>query len=219
MDKLPYELHLIIADYIIKPKYEITSITHKIMHIFRGNKYKIFIKAFIESLFKQYGILYSLPYITINERLKIAAKILNKISITRYTNFKLFNNHINFKLEKAGGKERRVIYFLSIIYGYIWYSKVDSSFDKWKISYNYDKLFGPYGTKKFNLYDIISYDILKKNKIHNLNNYDLIEDNINKYKRTYRLKSDRDLTNLGISIYCIGPAYTLENMNIVYLNL
>ena len=124
-----------IAEYLINPnKQYITAFFHKIFNIFK-NSHKDFLKIVVNYYIRSLQILYQ---IDVNIQLtdetkymiqdKILSRIMKKNNIDNHTELKDFrNNNDIFEYKNIRAKKRKIIYFLAIFNGYIWYSNIISS--------------------------------------------------------------------------------------------
>jgi hypothetical protein len=93
-------------------------------------------------------------------------------------------------------KTRKILYFMSLTYGYIWYSKKTSTCDSF--GYRYFPIFNGYsklGVSK----TVLTGKFLKRHKIDNLDHYDVIETSCNELDIKYCLKKDANIYKCGVT--------------------
>lgn len=144
----------IIVEYIIDETTTVYTM-HKIMHIFKIHK--IFIEMlcnkFIAEQYKKYRI---------NDFYTLLQKYTGKKGIKNYPCYNSFLAKINsnidtFVFEELDGKQRHILYFLSIYYKYIWYT----------LDIEYEGYFGYELSNKIENGVEYSYKYLKGNRLYN----------------------------------------------------
>jgi hypothetical protein len=192
---LPSDCMCIILENIISIDGKPTCTFHKYLHMFRNDK--IIIKHLLRLIFKKYGEMYNLPFDTLEQRLEIATKIVRKKSLKHYPYHKNFKSGERFKILDLPAKTRKILYFMSLAYGYIWYSKTTDTFDSF--GYRYSDIFDGYSKSGITKNSILTGKFLKIHKIDNLEHYDVIEDAKNELDIKYRLKKDEHIYKCSVT--------------------
>jgi hypothetical protein len=134
---LPCECIVQILEYVISIDKNHICTYHKYLHMFRNDK--IVVKRILRLIFEQYGKKFNLPFYTIKQRLKIAGHIVNKNTLKHELYNQKFKSGERFTLLDVPANTRKVLYFMSLAYGCIWYSKITSTFDDF--GYHYYDIF------------------------------------------------------------------------------
>lgn len=184
----------IISDYLIDPNSTCYTM-HKLMHILK--EYKVFIneicKNFIKIQCKKYNIIDNNLYTLIQ-------KCTKKKNIKHFPCYNIFlkNNekkNNKFIINDLEAKHRQILYYLSIYYRYIWYTK--------DIEY--------YGTFGYSMYDKVihdteyNYKYLKSNRLYNPKYFEPINKNVNSLisiepDTLFKLREDFQIYKQGVSV-------------------
>uniref|UniRef100_A0A6C0AEA5 Uncharacterized protein n=1 Tax=viral metagenome TaxID=1070528 RepID=A0A6C0AEA5_9ZZZZ len=164
---------------------------HKFLFNFKDDKN--FVIEFLKNFFEFYGDKLNLPYSNQEEKEIIVCKILNKKTIKNYPEYNKFRSGQKFNLNDIGPKKRKVLYFMSLLYGYIWYTEISSTFEK--LGYEYNNFFDDDENRN----KFFSYKFLKSKRLDNLDYYDLIENNDNILETKYRLKNECKFYKSGVT--------------------
>lgn len=194
---LPNECIVHILEYVISIDKNHICTYHKYLHMFRNDKN--IVKQILRLIFEQYGKKFNLRFNTIEQRLKIAGHIVNKNILKDELYNQKFKSGERFKLIDVPAKIRKVLYFMSLAYGCIWYSKITSTFDEF--GYHYYNIFDDQwdrGEKSLQN-SVLTGKFLQINKIDNLEHYDVVEDAKNELDIKYRLKKDACIYKHGIT--------------------
>lgn len=194
---LSIDIYRLIVDFLI---YNTNSKTmHKLLFIFKNNK------EFIKVLFEKFKNTYDQ---------KIPLQITNRI------NKLYFKNKKEVVFNETKSAFRKKLYPTALLNGYIWYTETKATYSKFGYEME-DKLIKLANIRmshaltinelKNNLENyIFYYGDLKRKCIHNLDYFELIEDNENVSKRKYKLKNYD-------CIYKVGCVCTIKQVKLVKL--
>lgn len=180
----------VIASFIFNQHYRSGSETLKtIMLAFGRSRYDDFIEVcrryYYKQLFRRFQVT------SIEDLLK---KLTHKKRVCHFPCYQTLQktplSQPLISFDRLNARHRLIVYYLSMYHGYVWVATKTSTWDSWERAYDHYRDFG---------HDkVVPYHLLKRKRIHNLENYELVRRAATLQESTFKLKEDVGICKRGV---------------------
>ena len=203
------DIDKLIAFYIFDPKLYKTGTANlkKIMIAFGRSNYDKFIEA---CRFRFFDSLFRYKHVKIGDIYSLLQVLINKKNIDKFPCYNKFNKHIlshrsfhsnamnpnekneieSIDFKDLKSKHRAIVYVMSLYHGYLWVCTKNKIFENFGKNYQESYLDGR---------GEITYELMKKKRLHNLKYYVLGKKGLTLNDSTFSMKSDAELWGKGIT--------------------